>query len=52
VHGVKEGERSLGHGFVICAVLDWAGVCSNERGFLSIKPSFLMELEESKRKYN
>jgi len=49
VHGVKEGQSSFGPGFVICAILDWAGVCNNERGFLSIKPSFLMELEESKK---
>lgn len=48
----KEGESSFGPGFVICAALDWAGVWSNERGFLSIKPSFLMEIEESKRKHN
>ena len=48
----KEGESSFGSGFVICAVLDWAGICSNERGFLSIKPSFLTELGESERKHN
>lgn len=49
VHGVKEGESSFGPGFVICAILDWADVCNNERGFLTIKPSFLMELEESEK---
>jgi len=45
----KEGESSFGPGFVICAILDWADVCNNERGFLTIKPSFLMELEESEK---
>ena len=46
VHGVKEGESSFGPGFVICAILDWADICNNERGFLTIKSSFLMELEK------
>ena len=43
VHGVKAGESAFGPGFVVCAVLDWAGICKNERGYLSINPSFLME---------
>ncbi|OCA98716.1 nuclease-related domain-containing protein [Clostridium beijerinckii] len=48
VHGVKEGQSAFGPGFVIYAILDWAGICNNEKGFLTIKPSFLMELEESR----
>lgn len=48
VHGVKEGQSAFGPGFVIFAILDWAGICNNEKGFLTIKPSFLMELGESK----
>ena len=50
VHGVKEGESSFGPGFVICAILDWADICNNERGFLTIKPSFLMELKKVKKR--
>lgn len=46
VHGVQEGETAFGPGFVICAILDWAEICSNERGYLSIKPSFLGELNK------
>jgi hypothetical protein len=45
VHGVQEGETAFGPGFVICAVLDWAGVCNNERGYLSINPDFLQEYQ-------
>ena len=45
VHGVKEGDSAFGPGFVIYAVLDWAGICKNERGFLSINPKFLNELK-------
>ncbi len=41
VHGVQEGETAFGPGFVICAVLDWAEICKNERGYLSIRPLFL-----------
>ncbi len=40
VHGVKEGETAFGPGFVICAVLDWAEICKNERGYLTINPLF------------
>ena len=40
VHGIKEGETSLGPGFVIYAVLDLAGICKNERGYLVINPIF------------
>lgn len=43
VHGVQEGETAFGPGFVICAVLDWAEVCKNERGYLTINPMFLLE---------
>ncbi|MGO4889958.1 DUF2089 family protein [Anaerobacillus sp. MEB173] len=45
VHGVNEGETAFGPGFVISAVLDWAGICKNERGFLSIRPDFLEEFK-------
>lgn len=40
VQGLKEGQTAFGPGFVIAAVLDWAGVCRNERGYLSINPAF------------
>jgi len=43
IHGVKVGETAFGPGFVICAILDWAGICKNERGFLSIRQAFLEE---------
>lgn len=46
VHGVEEGKSAFGPGFVVCAILDWAGVCKNERGYLSISPEFLMENDE------
>lgn len=45
VHGVKEGETAFGPGFVIASVLDWAGICKNERGYLSICPAFLVEYD-------
>ena len=51
VHGVQIGETAFGPGFVIAAVLDWADVCRNERGYLMINPSFMSEIlfqEESK----
>ncbi|WP_335871098.1 DUF2089 family protein [Bacillus sp. 2205SS5-2] len=44
VHGVEEGETAFGPGFVIAAVLDWADICKNERGYLSINPEFLEEM--------
>ncbi|MFZ3076241.1 MAG: hypothetical protein WA114_08715 [Psychrobacter glacincola] len=43
VHGVQEGETAFGPGFVICAILDWAEVCKNERGYLRISPTFLID---------
>ena len=43
VHGAKEGETAFGPGFVICAILDWAEICRNERGYLSINSIFLAE---------
>jgi len=43
VHGVKEGETAFGPGFVICAVLDWAGICNNERGYLTLNSNFELE---------
>ena len=47
LHGVEEGETASGPGFVICAILDWAEICSNEKWYLSIKPMFLAELNET-----
>lgn len=47
VHGVEEGKSAFGPAFVICAILDWAGVCKNERGYLSISPEFLMDNNEN-----
>jgi hypothetical protein len=43
VHGVEKGETAFGPGFVIAAILDWADICKNERGSLSIKQVFLEE---------
>jgi hypothetical protein len=40
VHGIQKGETAFGPGFVIAAVLDWAEICKNERGYLSINPLF------------
>lgn len=50
VHGAQEGETAFGPGFVICAILDWAEICNNERGYLSIKPSFIAELNNGIRR--
>ncbi len=36
VHGAELGMTAFGPGFVIAAVLDWAGICNNERGYLTI----------------
>ena len=47
VHGVQEGETAFGPGFVICAILDWAEICNNERGYLSIQPMFLREYKKN-----
>ncbi len=44
VHGVQAGESAFGPGFVVCAVLAWAEICKNERGYLSIAPRILQEL--------
>jgi hypothetical protein len=46
VHGIKEGESAFGPGFVICAILDWAEICKNGRGYLSINQAFLSEHKE------
>jgi len=45
VHGVKEGETAFGPGFVIAAVLDWAEICINNRGYLTINSNFLKEFK-------
>lgn len=44
VHGAQEGDTAFGPGFVICAILDWADICNNERGYLSIVPGFTMNI--------
>lgn len=45
VHGAQIGETAFGPGFVIAAVLDWAEICRNERGYLTINPSFMIEIK-------
>lgn len=35
--GKQTGESILDPLFVLAAVLDWAGICNNERGYLSLK---------------
>lgn len=45
VHGAQIGETAFGPGFVIAAILDWAGICRNERGYLTINPTFLNEIK-------
>lgn len=42
IHGVEEGESAFGPGFVISAILHWAGICNNKRGHIEITPEFLM----------
>lgn len=45
VHGVEIGKTAFGPGFVVAAILDWAGVCNNERGFLTIKHDFMIDFK-------
>jgi hypothetical protein len=45
VHGTQFGETAFGPGFVIAAILDWAEICRNERGYLTINPSFMSEMK-------
>lgn len=45
VHGAQVGDTAFGPGFVIAAILDWAGICNNERGYLTIKQSFNSEMK-------
>lgn len=40
VNHVEIGKSAFGPGFVIAAILDWAGICHNERGYLTIVPEF------------
>jgi hypothetical protein len=47
VHGVQEGETAFGAGFAICAILDWAEICKNEKRSLSIHPMFLAEYKKN-----
>jgi len=44
VHGAQIGETAFGPGFVIAAILDWAEVCHNDRGYLTINQSFMSEI--------
>jgi hypothetical protein len=46
VHGVQIGGSALGPGFVIAAVLDWAEICHNERGYIKINNKFLEEYKK------
>lgn len=46
VHGAQEGETAFGPGFVVCAILDWAEICRNERGYLVINPMFKQEINK------
>jgi hypothetical protein len=43
VHKVSIGSSAFGPGFVVCAILHWAEICKNERGYLSINPTFFIE---------
>ncbi|WP_336990067.1 DUF2089 family protein [Bacillus infantis] len=45
VHGIQIGETAFGPGFVIAAILDWAGICRNERGYVTLNHTFLKEIE-------
>jgi hypothetical protein len=45
VHGVQIGETAFGPGFIVYSILDWAGICKNERGYLRIVPSFLTDIK-------
>jgi len=45
VHGVQIGKSAFGPSFVIAAVLDWAEICNNERGYITINQSFKSEIE-------
>ncbi|PRR83460.1 hypothetical protein [Clostridium vincentii] len=49
LHGVEEGEGAFGPSFVICAILDWAEICKNEKSFLSIEPMFLEEYKKNNK---
>jgi hypothetical protein len=46
VHGVEIGKAAFGPGFVVAAILDWAEICNNERGFVTINPKYLNELKK------
>lgn len=34
--GVHIGKTAFGPGFIIATVLNWAEICHNERGYLTI----------------
>lgn len=40
VFNIQIGETAFGAGFVIYAVLDWAGICKNENGYIKLKRKF------------
>lgn len=44
VHGAQIGETAFGPGFVIAAILDWAEICHNDRGYLTINQGFMSEI--------
>ena len=43
VHGAQIGDTAFGPGFVIAAILDWAEICHNDRGYLTINQNFISE---------
>ena len=43
IHNVQIGQTAFGPGFVIAAVLEWAGICINMRGFVKITAEFMRE---------
>lgn len=41
--GKKDGESTLDPVFVLAAVLDWAEIAENQRGFVQLKPDFIVQ---------
>lgn len=48
VHNIQPGMAAFGPGFVIAAVLDWAGIADNMRGFVKITDKFMEEYKNKK----
>ncbi|MEI7616782.1 MAG: DUF2089 family protein [Actinomycetota bacterium] len=46
VHNVQIGATAFGPGFVIAAVLDWAEICHNQRGYLTINHKFMAKYKD------